>query len=167
MSHPNQGLPPADPTAGLPDAAARLRGSAPQLGAVALEASVKRDPTLSDRYSELELRHLLRDYERHIEQLARALETGEARFVTWYAEWLMPLYRRRHIQARDQANLVRGLQTAAAAVVAPADIPALGLYCDAWVKVLEFHRRLPGDHPGNAVVRFAFKGAGILDDSVV
>jgi hypothetical protein len=66
VSHPNQGLPPADPTAGLPDAAARLRGSAPQLGAVALEASVKRDPTLSDRYSELELRHLLRDYERHI-----------------------------------------------------------------------------------------------------
>ncbi|HEX5465912.1 MAG TPA: hypothetical protein VFW92_04460 [Candidatus Limnocylindrales bacterium] len=167
MSHPNQGLPPADPTAGRPEAAARIRGAAARLGAVALEAAVRQDPTLSDRYTELELRHLLRDYERHIEQLARALETGQDRFVTEYAEWLIPLYRRRNVQAKDQATLLRGLQAAATAVIAPADLPALQAACDAWVKVLEFHRRLPGDHPGNPVVRFAFKGAGILDDSVI
>ena len=167
MSHPNQGLPPADPRAGRPEAAGALRGARDRLARVAMEEAVKRDPTLSDRYSELELRHLLRDYERHIEQLARAMETGEARFVTEYAEWLIPLYRRRHVQAKDQANLVRGLQAAAAAVIVPADLPALEGYGDAWVKVLEFHRRLPGDHPGNPVVRFAFKGAGILDDSVI
>ena len=167
MSHPNQGLPPADPRAGRPEAAACLRGAGDRLARVAIEEAVKRDPTLSDRYSELELRHLLRDYERHIEQLARAMETGQDRFVTEYAEWLVPLYRRRHIQAKDLANLVRGLQAAATAVVSPVDLPALAASCEAWVKVLEFHRRLPGDHPGNPVVRFAFKGAGILDDSVV
>src|SRR5574340_1378950 len=167
VSHPNQGLPPADPRAGRPAAAASLRGARDRLARVALEEAVKRDPTLSDRYTELELRHLLRDYDRHLEQLAQALETGQVRFVTEYAEWLMPLYRRRHVQAKDLANLVRGLQAAATAVISPADLPALRESCDAWVKVLEFHRRLPGDHPGNAVVRFAFKGAGILDDSVV
>jgi hypothetical protein len=167
VSHPNQGLPPADPTAGLPDAAARLRAARDRLCTVSLEAAVKADPSLSDRYPELELRHLLRDTERHVEQLARALETGEERFVTQYAEWLIPIYRRRHVQARDQVNLVRGLQSAAASVVAPGDLPALERYCDAWVKRLEFHRRLPGDHPGNRLARLVYKGAGILDDSVV
>ena len=29
------------------------------------------------------------------------------------------------------------------------------------------HRRLPGDHKGNPVVRFFWKGAGIVDDEVV
>jgi hypothetical protein len=29
------------------------------------------------------------------------------------------------------------------------------------------HRRLPGDHKGNAAVRFVWKGAGFGDDTVV
>jgi len=29
---------------------------------------------------------------------------------------------------------------------------------------LKFHQRLPGDHKGNPIIRFFFKGAGIGDD---
>ena len=53
---------------------------------------------------------MLRDYERHIEQLARSLETGEDRFVTQYGEWLVPVYRhRQHPDAglRDHARRPR------------------------------------------------------------
>ncbi len=44
--------------------------------ALALEAALRIDPTLRDRYDELMLRRFLRDYDRHIEQLARAVATG-------------------------------------------------------------------------------------------
>ena len=37
----------------------------------------------------------------------------------------------------------------------------------AWVENLRHHRRLPGDHEGNAAVRFIWKGAGFGDDTVV
>ena len=86
MSHPALGLPPADPTAGLPAAAAQLRANRARLTGVGLEEALRRDPSLTERHDELALRELLRDSERHLEQLAQALETGEARFVTAYAE---------------------------------------------------------------------------------
>ena len=38
---------------------------------------------------------------------------------------------------------------------------------DRWTARLRHHQRLAGDHKGNPVVRFFFKGAGIGDDSVV
>ncbi len=167
MSHPALGLPPADPTAGLPHAAARLRADRARLTATGLQAALRRDPSLAERHDEVALRELLADSDRHLEQLAQALETGEARFVKGYAEWLQPPYRRRRVSARDQRMLLVGLRDAAAAVLSPAEIDVLNGYVQAWVKVLAFHQRLPGDHAGNAAVRFIWKGAGILDDSIV
>lgn len=167
MSHPVLGLPPADPTAGLPEASRQLRAHREQLANVALEQAIREDPTIRERYDDIALRHLLRDCYRHIEQLARAMETGEVRFVVWYAEWIIPLYRRRRIPGRDYAAIVRGLRDAAASVLAPAEVAELDRYVDAWIARIEFHRRLPGDHRGNPVVRFFYKGAGILDDSVI
>ena len=38
---------------------------------------------------------------------------------------------------------------------------------DAWFKRLHLYKRLPGDHKGNRVARFIYKGAGVLDDSVI
>ena len=52
-----------------------------RLPALPLEAALRIDPTLRDRHDELMLRRFLRDYDRHIEQLARAVATGEDRFV--------------------------------------------------------------------------------------
>jgi len=167
MSHPALGLPPADPTAGLPAAAAQLRANQARLTKVGLEEAARRDPSLTARHDELALRELLRDSDRHLEQLAQALETGEARFVTQYAEWLQPPYRRRKVPAADQRTLLLGLRDACAAVLSPAELEVLNGYVQAWVKVLAFHQRLPGDHRGNAAVRFVWKGAGILDDSIV
>jgi hypothetical protein len=167
MSHPVLGLPPADPTVGLPEAARQLRAHADRLSAVALEQAVRDDPTLRERYDDLALRHLLRDCRQHIQQLARSLETGEARFVVQYAEWIVPLYRRRRIQGRDYEALIRAIRDASAAVLAPAEVEALDRYIRAWIDRIEFHRRLPGDHRGNPLVRFFYKGTGILDDSVI
>jgi hypothetical protein len=167
MSHPVLGLPPADPTAGRSAAAARLRSQRATVGTLALKSALEADPTLAVRYDEITVRTLLRDYERHIEQFALALESGEARHVTEWAEWIVPIYRRRRISTKDQQTLIGGLRPALGAVLPPADAAACSELIDAWFQRLRMYKRLPGDHKGNPVARFIFKGAGILDDSVV
>jgi hypothetical protein len=167
MSHPVLGLPPADPTAGRTDAGARLRRERDAIGRLALKAALAADPQLAGRYDETMQRRFLQDYEQHVEQLARALETGEARVVTDYAEWLVPIFRRRRVPVRDQSTLLLGLREAAATVLTPDDGRALGALIGAWLVRLKFHRALPGDHEGNAVARFIWKGAGILDETVI
>jgi hypothetical protein len=167
MSHPSLGLPPADPTAGRPEAAARLRRQRSTLASLALKSALEADRTMADRYDSGVMRTLLRDYDRHVEQFALALETGEARYVTEWAEWIVPIYRRRRIPARDQRTLVAALRPAAAAVLPPQDAAAFGELVDAWFTRLRLYQRLPGDHKGNPVARFIFKGAGVLDDSVI
>ena len=77
MHHPALGLPPDDPTAGLPAAAARLRANRARLARVALQETIRLVPGFDELYDERMLRLMLRDYDGHIEQLARALETGE------------------------------------------------------------------------------------------
>jgi hypothetical protein len=166
MSHPALGLPPSDATAGHPAIAARLRG-ADRLPVTALEAALRVDPTLRERHDELTLRRFLRDYDRHIEQLARAVETGEVRFVVEYGETLVPIYRRRHVRMNDVVSLLRGLEEAAVALGPASDAAAVRQPIGAWVERMRHHRRLPGDHKGNAAVRFVWKAAGFGDDSVV
>ena len=80
MPHPATGLPPSDATAGRPGRG-RAPATATRLPAIALDAAYRIDETLPERYDELMQRRFLRDYEQHIEQLARAIETGEDRFV--------------------------------------------------------------------------------------
>ncbi|MFI5255006.1 MAG: hypothetical protein ACHQ15_06080 [Candidatus Limnocylindrales bacterium] len=167
MSHPVLGLPPADPTVGRSDAAARLRGDRDRIGALGLEAALAADPGLAQRYDETMQRRFLRDFQQHVEQLARALETGQARLVTEYAEWLMPIFRRRRVSVADQTTLLGGLRQAAASVLTPDDGRALGALMDAWLERLRLHKALPGDHKGNKVVRLIWKGAGILDETAV
>ena len=102
MTHPSLGFPPPDATAGNPAAAARIRGEKVRLAQIVFETALNRDPSFRERYDERMLQMLLRDYERHIEQVARALETGQDRFVVQYGEWLVPVYRH-----RDAARLRR------------------------------------------------------------
>ena len=167
MPHPSLGLPPRDVTAGHPAAAARLRGSRSRLARLALENTLRDAPRVGDTYDEVALRLFMRDLERHVEQLARAMETGDAYFVASYGEWLVPVYRRRQVPMKDVIAQLRGLQKAASTVLTPAESEIAATYFDRWVKRLEFHRRLPGDHKGNAVVRFFWKGAGVLDEEIV
>ncbi len=166
MPHPAIGLPPSDASVGHPAVADRLR-AAVRLPGLALDAAFRVDATLRERYDELMLRLFLRDYARHIEQLARAVETGEDRFVVVYGETLVPIYRRRGVRMNDVVSLLRGLEEAAVAQGASADAEVIREPMDAWVERMRHHRRLPGDHEGNAAVRFIWKGAGFGDDTVV
>jgi hypothetical protein len=167
MPHPSLGLPPRDVTAGHPAAAARLRASRTRLARIALEATLRDAPRFRETYDEVGLRRFLRDYDRHIEQLARAIETGDAYYTQMYGEWLVPVYRRREVPMKDVIALVRGLREAAATVMTPAESEAAEPLFERWIDRLQHHRRLPGDHAGNPVVRFFWKGAGIMDDEVV
>ncbi len=167
MPHPLLGLPPADIHAGLPEAAAHLRSQSARLGQIALEATLKLDPTFSTRYDELMLRRILRDHERHIEQLARAMETGEERFVTVYGESIVPAYRRRGIRMNDVLSILTGLREAAQTALDAKETEVMRGYMTAWAARMRRHARLPGDHKGNALVRLIWKGAGLGDDTVV
>ncbi len=167
MAHPSLGLPPRDVNAGYPAAAARLRASARRIGRLALENTVRAAPRFSDTYDDDKLRLFLRDYARHVEQLARAMETGDSYYVAQYGEWLVPLYRRREVPMKDVLALLGGLRDAAATVLTPAENEVAAEHFGRWVSKLQHHRRLAGDHKGNSVVRFFWKGAGILDDEIV
>ena len=167
MPHPSLGRPPHDTTAGMPAAAARLRANRERLARTALEATIAHVPNFEMRYDDLALRRFLRDYDRHVEQLARALETGDDGYVTNYGEWLVPLYRRRGVPMRDLMALLSGLQQAAASVLAPAENEAAATMFERWEDRLKHHGRLAGDHKGNAVLRFFWKGAGVGDDKWV
>jgi hypothetical protein len=166
MSHPAIGSPPPDATAGHPDVAARLR-AADRLPTTALEAAIRIDQTLVERYDELMLRRLLRDYEQHIKQLAQTVETGEDRFVVLWGESLVPIYRRRHVRMNDVVSLLRGLEEAAVVLGPSADAEIIREPMGAWIERMRHHRRLAGDHEGNKAVRFIWKGAGFGDDTVV
>ena len=166
MSHPAIGLPPSDASAGHPAVAERLR-SATRLPTMALDEAFRVDATLPERYDELMQRHLLRDYQRHIEQLARAIETGEDRYVVTYGETLVPIYRRRGVRMNDVVSLLLGLEEAAVAVGPSAAAAIIREPLGAWIERMRHHRRLPGDHKGNAAVRFIWKGGGFGDDTVV
>jgi hypothetical protein len=167
MPHPSLGLPPSDLTAGLPDAAARLRVNRDRVARLSFEIALRIDPALPERYDELTLRQILRDYEQHVEQLARALETGEDRYVTEYGEWLVPIYRRRKLRMNDVVTLLHALREAALSVLPASGVARTRELIDTWIARMRRHRRLPGDHKGNAVVRFIWKGAGLGDDTVV
>ena len=146
--------------------AARLRDAA-RLPASALDAAYRIDETLPERYDQIAQRTFLRDYQQHIEQLARAIETGEDRFVVVWGESLVPIYRRRNVRMNDVVSLLRGLEEAAVALGPAADANVIREPLAAWIERMRHHRRLAGDHEGNAAVRFIWKGAGFGDDTVV
>lgn len=167
MPHPSLGSPPSDASAGNPALAGRLRDAADRLPAAALVVALRVDPTIQDRYDEIMLRRFVRDYERHVAQLIRAVTTGESRFVAEYGESLVPVYRRRGVRMNDVVSLLQGLEEAAVAIVPRAEATPIREHMAAWVERMRRHRRLPGDHQGNKVVRFIWKGAGLGDDTVV
>ncbi len=79
----------------------------------------------------------------------------------------MPTYRRRGVRMNDVVSLLRGLEEAAVAIGPAADADIVRRPMGAWIERMRHHRRLPGDHKGNAAVRFIWKGAGLGDDTVV
>lgn len=164
MPHPSLGFPPPNTDAGLPQAAARLRAARERIARVALQGAQTLAPGFAERHDETMLRLFLRDLDRHLEQLAKALETGDDNFVVGYGEWVIPVYRSRRVSMNDFMALLGGLRDATAGVLTPDENAVAAALFERWSDRLKHHGRLPGDHKGNALIRFFWKGAGIGDD---
>ena len=159
MSHPSLGLPPTDPTAGLPDAAARIRTNEARLAARALRVAMDADATIERRFDETGLRQLLRDAELLAERVAVSVETGRPDLAREYAEWTAPVYRRRGVSMDDVVALCEGLREAFPSVLAPGELPAAGAALDAAIAAYRWHRRIAGDaRRKNVFLQFLYKG---------
>jgi hypothetical protein len=160
MAHPTLGGPPHDLTAGYPDAARRLRAARGRLCARTLEIALERDPTIADRLGEIGMRKLLRDADGLLERLALAVASGNPVFMSEYAEWVAPIYRRRRVPMDDLVNLLEGLRRAAAASLAPEERPPADAAIDAGIATFRWHRRIAGDaRRRNPIAAFLYKGA--------
>jgi D-alanine-D-alanine ligase-like ATP-grasp enzyme len=159
VSHPSLGLPPSDPTAGLPDAAGRIRTNEARLAARALRVAMDADATIERRYDETGLRYLLRDAELLAERVAVSVETDRPDLAREYAEWTAPVYRRRGVSMDDVVALCEGLREAFPSVLAPGELPAADAALDEAIKAYRWHRRIAGDpRHKNAFLQFLYKG---------
>ena len=159
MSHPSLGRPPLDQTAGLPDAARRLRERAPELAVRALSVAIEHDPTLRERNDETGLRGRLRDAELLAERLAVCVGAGDPTPLREYADWTAPVYRRKRVPLDDLIGLCEGLRAALPLVLAPNEFEAADAALDASVEQYRWHRRLAGDaRRKNAFLQFLYKG---------
>jgi hypothetical protein len=160
MSHPARGLPPATSDSRFTAAAARLRAERPLIARRAVAAALVQDPGLAARHGAHMLRLFVRDSERHVEQLARALETGEDRWAVEYASWIVPLMRRRGVPMRDLSTLFRGLGDAVRQIVDPKAGAEIDRLVAAMVAALDRPSHLPGDRPRNPLGSFLWKASG-------
>lgn len=163
MANPYRGEIPPDPQAGHPRGAAEIRRNRRRLAEIALDEALRRDPNLARRYDERWLRVFFRDYERHLEQLARALAAGSDEWVVRYAEWLVPLMRRRSVPMADLTTLVCAMVPAVRSVLTPAEGEAAQAVVERWATSLGKSRRLAGDRKRNPVLSFLWRGVGIAD----
>ena len=159
MSHPSLGLPPPDPTAGLPDAAERILANRERLAARALRIAIDGDPTIEERYDEAGLRHLLRDAELLAERISLAVATNDPGLAREYAEWTAPVYRRRRTPMDDLVALCEGLRGAFPGVLAPGELAPASEALDAAIAAYRWHRRIAGDaRRRNPILEFLYKG---------
>jgi hypothetical protein len=160
MAHPSLGGPPRDLTAGHPLAADRLRAERARHRTRILEIAIERDPTIRDRHGEIGLRKLLRDANGLLDRLALSVASGDPVFMSEYAEWVAPIYRRRRVPMDDLIHLLEGLRRSAASTLAPDERPAADAAIDAGIAVFRWHRRIAGDaRRRNPIGQFLYKGA--------
>ena len=159
MSHPSLGLPPLSTTAGLPDAARRIRQHAPELAARALAVALDRDPTLRERNDETGLRGRLRDAELLADRVAICVAADDPTPAREYADWTSPVYRRKRVPLDDLIALCEGLRTALPMALAPGELDAANAALDGAIEQYRWHRRLAGDaRKKNAFLQFIYKG---------
>jgi len=159
MSHPSLGLPPPDLTAGMPEAAERMRAAKERLAGRALEVALADDPGMRERYDEAGLRQRLRDAELLIERVALSVASGDTTFTRMYADMVAPLYRRRFVPLDDQIALCNGIRASLPGVLTPDELASAGEALDAAIEVYRWHRRLAGDaRKKNALLQLLYKG---------
>jgi hypothetical protein len=159
VSHPSLGLPPLDVTAGLPDAARRIRDRAPELAARALAVALDRDATMRERHDEAGLRARLHDAELLAERVALCVAANDPTPIREYADWTSPVYRRKRVPLDDLIGLCEGLRAALPLALAPGETEAADAALDAAIEQYRWHRRLAGDaRKKNALLQFIYKG---------
>lgn len=159
MSHPSLGLPPHDMTAGLPEAAERIRSGRERLAGRALEMALAETPGLRERYDEAGLRQLLRDAELLVDRVALSMASGDAYYTRAYADMVSPVYRRRKVPLDDLIALCDGIRAALPGVLTPEELASAGAALDEAIAVFRWHRRLAGDaRTKNAFLQFLYKG---------
>jgi len=159
MSHPSLGLPPRDLTAGLPQAAERVRAASDRLAGRAVEVALAETPTMRERYDEVGLRQLLRDAELLVERVALSVGSADPHFTRAYAEVVSPVYRRRNVPLDDLIALCDGIRAALPGVLTPDEQTSAAAALDEAIQVFRRHRRLAGDAgKKNAFAQFLYKG---------
>jgi hypothetical protein len=145
---------------GFPAATERLQRAHSRLGARALEVALDRDPSMRERHGELGLRRLLRDTETLVDRLGVAVASHDALAVAAWAEWVVPIYRRRRVPMDDLIHLCDGLRLAVPAVLAPDERSIAEAALDEAVRVFRWHRRIAGDaRKRNRFLAAIYKGA--------
>lgn len=163
MANPYRGEIPADPSAGHPRGAAEIRAHWRRLSRIAFDEALRRDPTLVERHDERTLRVFYRDYERHLEQLAIALAAGSDEPVRRYGEWLVPVLRRRRMSTADLLTFMGAMGPAIRTVLTPAEDAAAEAILERWADRQRRNHKIAGDRQRNPILRFFWKGVGILD----
>jgi len=159
VSHPSLGLPPPDPSAGLPGVASRIRVNRDRLAARALRVAMDADRTLEGRYDEVGLRQRLHDAGLLADRIALSVETARPELAREYAEWTASTYRRAGVPMDDLVALCEGLRAALPSVLAPGELAAAGEALDAAIDAYRWHRRIAGDaRRKNAFLQFLYKG---------
>ena len=105
------------------------------------------------------MRRLLRDAELLTERLAMCLGSNDTRWLGEYAEWIIPVYRRRGVSLLDLATVCEGLGRVIAPDLGPEEGELADRSLDAAVVVLRRDSRLAGDrHKRNALWKWMYKG---------
>jgi hypothetical protein len=159
VSHPSLGEPPQDMTAGHPDAAARLLAAKAAVAARALDIAMDRDATLVTRYGEVGLRHLFRDVDILIDRIAQSIASGQAYYLSSFADQAAPVYRRRRVPVDDVVNLLESIGTATASVLTAEERADGERAIVEAVRILRWYRRLAGDaRRRNPILAAMYKG---------
>jgi len=157
--HPNLGLAPIDFAAGHAAAAEKIRGDLLKISAGALEAAVKADPTIRARYDDASLRRLLRDGELLVERLSMCLGSDTVRWLSEYAEWIGPIYRRRGVPLGDLSALCVGIRETVEPMLSPAELAVATRALEAAAAVFKRNSRIGGDrHKRNALWKWMYRG---------
>jgi hypothetical protein len=159
VTHPSLGHPPLDLTAGSAEAAARIQARAPELAERALAVALGADPTLRERNDDAGLRARLHDAGLLVEQVALSVAAADPTPAREYAEWTVPVYRRKRVPLGDLVALCEGLRVALPTVLAPLERGAAETALDAAIEQYRWHARLAGDaRKKNAFLQFIYKG---------
>jgi hypothetical protein len=145
--------------AGFPAAAERLRAATARLGADALRGALRRDRTMRERLGETGLRLLLRDTEVIVDRVARVVASTDPGQLREWADWVVPVYRRRRVPMDDLVTLLEALRAELPSVLAPEEQAPADEGIDQAIAEFRRHRRIAGDAgPRNALITALYRG---------